>query len=146
MIVAHQLKLLQEHIGKEFSASPSPFMKWLNPTVIEASEGKVTFRYVVRDEMTNPIGTLHGGITAAIVDDSIGATMFTFNEEHFYTTLNNVIDYFSAVRPGDVILAETMVIKKGKQFVNVQCEIWNEDRTRLIARGTSNLFKTTLKK
>ena len=41
----------------------------------------------------------------------------------------------------DNIVAETKIIKRGKQFVNAECEIWNADKTRLIARGTSNLFK-----
>ena len=59
----------------------------------------------------------------------------------FIVTVNNTIDYFSTARENDRIVAETKIIKRGKQFVNTQCEIWNEDKTRLIARGTSNLFK-----
>jgi acyl-coenzyme A thioesterase PaaI-like protein len=47
---------------------------------------------------------------------------------------------------GDAILAKTLIIKKGRQFVNVQCEIWNEAQTRLIARAYSNLFKTNVVK
>ncbi len=141
-----QLNVLQSFIGKEFTASPSPFMHWLKPIVLSAESGKLAFRYTVRKEMTNPIAGLHGGVTAAIMDDIIGATMFSLNEEHFYTTVNNVIDYFSPAREGDLIIAETNIIRKGKQIVNTQCEIWNADKTRLIARGYSNLLKTTLKK
>jgi acyl-coenzyme A thioesterase 13 len=141
-----QLEILQSFIGKEFTASPSPFMIWLQPIVLSAERGKLTFQYKVRKEMTNPASTLHGGVTAAIIDDIIGATMFSFNEEYFYTTINNVIDYFASVRENDLIIAETLVIKKGKQIVNVQCEIWNTGRDRLIARAYSNLLKTEFKK
>jgi uncharacterized protein (TIGR00369 family) len=88
--------------------------------------------------MTNPMGTLHGGVTAAIVDDLIGATLFSYGEEHFYTTLNIVVDYFSPAKEGDDIVAETKLIKKGNQLVNVQCEVHNSDRSKLIARGYSN--------
>ena len=146
MSTIDQLSSLQAFIGKEFSASPSPFMLWLKPIVLSAECGKLAFQYTVRHEMTNPIKGLHGGVTAAIMDDIIGATMFSLNEEHFYTTVNNVIDYFSPAREGDLIIAETNIIRKGKQIVNAQCEIWNADKTRLIARGYSNLLKTTLKK
>lgn len=146
MNTTEQLSILQSFIGKEFTASPSPFMHWLKPIVLSAESGKLAFQYTVRKEMTNPIRGLHGGVTAAIMDDIIGATMFSLNEEHFYTTVNNVIDYFSPAREGDLIVAETSLIKKGKQIVNAQCEIWNADKTRLIARGYSNLLKTTLKK
>ena len=96
--------------------------------------------------MTNPIGTLHGGVTAAIIDDVIGATMYSFNEDGFYTTVNNVIDYFASAREGDTIIANTSIIKKGRQMVNAQCEVWNADKTRLIARGYSNLLKIDPKK
>jgi acyl-coenzyme A thioesterase 13 len=136
-----RLAQLQQFIGKEFDQSPSPFMKWLNPTILSAEEGQLEFQYTVRPEWLNPIGNLHGGITAAIVDDVIGATMFSLNENSFMTTINNVIDYFSTAKENDNIVAETKIIKRGKQFVNAQCEIWNADKTRLIARGTSNLFK-----
>jgi len=136
-----RLAQLQQFIGKEFDQSPSPFMKWLNPIVVSAEEGNLEFKYTVRPEWLNPIGNLHGGVTAAIVDDIIGATMFSLNENSFITTINNVIDYFSTAKENDNIVAETKIIKRGRQFVNAQCEIWNADKTRLIARGTSNLFK-----
>lgn len=141
-----QLSVLESFVGKEFTASPSPFMLWLKPIVLSAESGKLAFQYTVRKEMTNPIKGLHGGVTAAIMDDIIGATMFSLNEEHFYTTVNNVIDYFAPAREGDQIIAETSIIRKGKQIVNAQCEIWNADKSRLIARGYSNLLKTSIKK
>lgn len=136
-----RLAQLQQFIGKEFDQSPSPFMKWLNPIVLSVEEGQLEFQYTIRPEWLNPIGNLHGGVTAAIIDDVIGATMFSLNENSFIATINNVIDYFSTAKENDNIVAETKIIKRGKQFVNAQCEIWNADKTRLIARGTSNLFK-----
>jgi acyl-coenzyme A thioesterase 13 len=139
-----RVSALKSFIGQEFTASPSPFMHWLKPIVLSAEIGKLAFQYEVRKEMTNPIGTLHGGVIAAIIDDILGATMFSLNEEHFYTTINNVIDYFSPGREGDVIIAETSILKKGKQIVNAQCEVWNADRSRLLARGSSNLMKTEM--
>jgi len=136
-----KLAQLQAFVGKEFTESPSPFMRWLNPVVVSAEEGQIEFQYTVRPEWLNPMGNLHGGVTAAIIDDIIGATMFSLNEKTFIVTVNNTIDYFSTAKENDHIIAETKIIKKGKQFVNTQCEIWNEDKSRLIARGTSNLFK-----
>lgn len=136
-----KLEILRSFTGKEFTASPSPFMRWLNPVVLSAEEGEIAFQYTVRGEWLNPMGNLHGGVTAAIIDDSIGATMFTLKEKDFIVTVNNSIDYFSTAKENDHIIAETKIIKRGKQFVNAQCEIWNADKTRLIARGTSNLFK-----
>jgi len=146
MIQNNALEILRSFKGKEFTASPSPFMLWLNPVVIEAESGCLSFKYLVRGEWINPMGMLHGGVTSSMMADVIGATMFSLNEEHFYTTLNNVIDYFATARENDTVIADTRIIKKGKQVVNVQCEIWNADKSRLIAVGHSNLLKTNLKK
>ncbi len=140
------LELIKGQIGKEFSESPSPFMHWLKPSVKRAERGSLEFEYQIRGEWLNPVGNLHGGVTAAIIDDILGATLCTFDEPSFYSTINNVIDYFSTATLGETIVAKTRILKKGRQFVNAECEIWNASETRLIAKGHSNLFKTEPKK
>ena len=129
-------------VGKDFPTSPSPLMRWLNPTIISVQKGNLVFQYHVRQEWLNPIGNLHGGIAAAIIDDVLGATVYTLEEDGFFTTINNVIDYFSTAKLDEIIIAETKIMKKGKQFVNAECCIWNKDKSRIIAKGSSNLFKT----
>ena len=140
------LEHLKTLIGKEFTDSPSPFMRWLKPIVISVEQGHLEFQHTIRPEWLNPIGNLHGGVTAAIIDDVLGATMFSLNEPTFYTTINNVIDYFGIAKEGENIIAETHITKLGKQFINATCEVWNADKSRLIAKGTSNLFKTEIRK
>ena len=100
----------------------------------------------MRSEGLNPLGNLHGGVTAAIIDDVLGATIFSLNEPFFFTTINNVIDYFAIAKNEETIVAETNITKRGRQFINAPCEICNADKNRLIAKGTSNLFKTEVKK
>lgn len=73
------LEKMKSFTGKAFTESPSPFMRWLNPIIISA-DGALTFEYQIRPEWLNPAGGLHGGITAAIIDDVIGATMFSLND------------------------------------------------------------------
>lgn len=136
---------LKQHIGKEVTQSPSPFMNWLKPKMVSVEEGKLSFEYKIRKEMTNPFGTMHGGVIGAIIDDAIGATLISYGEPHFYVTINNVIDYFASAKENDVIISETAINKKGKTIVNAQCEIWNKDRTKLLAKGYTNLLKTDIK-
>ena len=146
METKQQLEHIQRHIGKVFDASPSPFMLWLQPVVLSAEQGKLSFQYKIRKEMTNPVNGLHGGVIAAIIDDIIGATMYSFNEDACYITINNVIDYFVTAKENDIVIADTSIIKKGNQIVNAHCKVWNEGRTRLIANGYSNLLKTNMHK
>ena len=135
------LTYFQTQIGKDSSKSPSPLMRWLNPTLLSVSEGVLEFSYVIREEMTNPLGILHGGTTAAIIDDAVGAAVFSLGKPDMYTTVNLAVDYFASAKAGDTIIAKTSIVKNGNQIVNTSCEIWNSDRTRMIAKGHSNLIK-----
>ena len=138
------LALFKSLVGKDASQSPSPLMQWLNPILIRAEAGELDFSYVVREEMTNPLGIIHGGTTAAIIDDAIGAAVFSLGVPHVYTTVSLSVDYFSRAKVGETIIAETKVIKKGKQIINAECEVWNADKTRMIAKGHSNLIQTKI--
>lgn len=140
-----EAEMLRRYIGRQVHDSPSPFMNWLQPVILKVEEGSLAFQYTVRPEMTNPFGTLHGGVTAAIIDDAMGATLITYGEDVFHVTVNLSVDYFAAARAGDVIIAETSVQKRGRHIVNIHCDVWNEDKTKLLAKGYSNLIKTPIK-
>lgn len=131
-------------IGKDSKDSISPLMQWLNPKLISVEEGKLEFLHVIREEMTNPMHILHGGITAAIIDDAIGAAVYSLGNTHVYTTVNLGVDYFKSAKAGDTIIAETNIVKKGNQIMNAECLVWNSDKSSLIAKGHSNLIKTKL--
>lgn len=105
---------------------------------------KTLIRVHHQERNDQPLQDLACGITAAIIDDAIGATLIAYGEPHFYVTVNLAIDYFYAAKETDVIIAETSINKKGKQIVNAQCEIWNADKTKLLARGYTNLLKTDI--
>lgn len=133
--------MLQSFIGKEYTASVSPFMNWLRPTVVSAEPGALAFSYIIRKEMTNPAGTLHGGVTAGIMDDLIGATVYSLNLHDPYTTINNAIDYFATAKEGDLVIARTAIVKRGRTIINLQCELTLPGKDRLIARGYANMLK-----
>lgn len=138
-------EILASQTGRQLEFSPSPFMLWLAPVVREVCEDSLTFDYLIRPEMTNPMGTLHGGVIAAMMDDLIGATIICLGREHFYTTVNNVIDYFSGAKCGDVVTGKTTIVKAGRQVINVGFELWNLKKNRLLAKGYSNTLKTEAK-
>jgi acyl-coenzyme A thioesterase 13 len=135
------MEFLRSQIGKGSGMSPSPLMRWLNPDILQAEEGTMILRYSVREEMSNPLGQLHGGIAAAIIDDAIGCTLYGYGHPAGYATINNYIDYLLPAKVGDNILAKTIVVKKGNRIVNAQCELLDENSQIRIARGVSNLIK-----
>ncbi|WP_202985628.1 PaaI family thioesterase [Pedobacter planticolens] len=135
-----RLLIFQSLKGKEITQSPSHFMNWLKPTLINAEKGTLECSYIVRKEMTNPHGILHGGITAGIIDDLIGATVYILGLNARYTTVNNNIDYFAPANEGDEITAKTTIVKQGRTIINLQCEVFLPSKKRLIAKGYSNML------
>ncbi|WP_431291756.1 PaaI family thioesterase [Pedobacter sp. P26] len=135
-----RLTFLRQSIGKVITNSPSNFMNWLAPVLVKAEHGILVCRYTIRKEMTNPYQILHGGVTAGIIDDLIGATVFTMGLNERYTTVNNYIDYFATASEGDEVVAETSIVKRGRTILNLQCEIFLPSKKRLIAKGYSNML------
>ena len=135
-----RLNSLRQSLGKVIDSSPSNYMNWLAPVLEKAAHGILVCRYKIRKEMTNPYQILHGGVTAGIIDDLIGATVYTMGLDSRFTTVSNYIDYFAPANEGDEIVAETAVVKKGKTIINLQCEIFLPSKNRLIAKGYSNML------
>jgi acyl-coenzyme A thioesterase 13 len=135
------LPILKAYIDKEFENNPSRYGAWLKGILKEAEEGKLTAEFRVRKEMTNGIGTLHGGVIAGILDDMMGATVVSLGAKYFYTTVNLNVDYFYPAKEGDLITAKSFMVKKGTMIHHVQCELWNLATNKLLAKGTSNLLK-----
>ncbi len=139
------LEWMQANLNKSMSEAPSPVARWLNGTLRDAQEGTLTVDYLVREEMTNPIGILHGGMTAAIMDDLIGATIIALGRDDFYTTIDLAIDFFASARMGEIVTAKTRLVKAGKRVIHAECELLNTEG-RLLAKGRSNLLGVEMRR
>lgn len=133
----------QNNIGKTITESPSPVAVWLGGKLLQAAEGNLVFEFVVRNEWTNPYGTLHGGISALICDEVIGATVYSLYNETISVSVNINIDFLTSAKIGDTLRAEAKVIRNGKSIINAECEI-TDKRGRIIAKATSNLAVTAI--
>jgi acyl-coenzyme A thioesterase 13 len=139
------LDKLRSIIGQDLSQSPAPLGAWLCGIVRKAEYGSLTVEFTVRRDMTNTLGFLHGGATAAIMDDLMGMTVSSLGREHHFVTLNLSIDYLYGAKEGETITATTHVVREGKQVANLTCEIVNAEG-KLLSKASSNLMKTGLKK
>lgn len=138
------IAFFKSQIGKDSSQSPSPVARWLEGTLLEAEEGHLVTAYVIRPDMTNPSGGLHGGIISLIMDELMGAAVFSLKNEYLYTSVNLIVDFLRPARAGDKLVATATVYRKGRKIMNVECVIVNE-AGKVVARGTSNLVRTEVK-
>ena len=139
------VELLKAEIGKDFSKSASPVGRWLNGSIQEVEEGRLVVQFEVREEMTNPMGILHGGMSALIIDEIAGAAVYTLNRDTFFTSINLSLDFLRSVPLGNKITAEAEVIRAGKTIINVECRIRNEEG-EIISKAMTNLVRTFQKK
>lgn len=139
-----RLEFFRTRIGQNMSGSISPFGSWLNGTIREAAYGRLVADFTIREEMTNPGGVLHGGASTAILDDLIGAMVYSLGREYAYTSINLTIDFLHAARAGEVVIATAEVIREGKNIIH--CEGRILDFTgRIIAKCATNLIQTSVK-
>jgi len=134
------LDYLRRLIGKKVSNSPSPAGNWLGSVLTKVEKGSIEAEIEVRPEMTNPVGTLHGGMISFIIDEVIGATVYSLYTPNVYVSSNLYIDFLAPAKLGDIITARTRIIRLGKTIINAECELYKG--IHLIAKATSNLVVT----
>ena len=139
-----RLEFFRSQIGRSTSGSIGPFGRWLNGTLRVADYGRIVVDYLVRDDMTNPAGVLHGGAAAGILDDVAGAAVFTLGRENAYTSVNLTVDFLHAARLGEVITATADVVRAGKNIVHCEARILAGDG-KIIAKCATNLIQTSVK-
>ncbi|MCP4762547.1 MAG: PaaI family thioesterase [archaeon] len=136
------IQLFNSAKGMEVKKLPvPPLTKWLNPTIIDAKYGEIEVRYIIRPEMANPTGLLHGGIQCTMLDDIMGMTSTTLGLKGFLISIDLHIDYLGKAKVGEEVFAKGKIIREGKNIVHAEGQLFNKER-KLIAIASSNLLKT----
>ncbi|WP_035727968.1 PaaI family thioesterase [Eisenibacter elegans] len=133
-----RLAWAQSMLGQSTSQSPSPFGRWLNGTIVEASEACLVLDFIVRPEMTNPAGMLHGGVTAGMFDEVMGMHHFLLNLSQFYPTITLKIDYLGKALPGEVVRVRTELVKKGSTLLYFDGTMYNAEG-KLLAKASTHM-------
>lgn len=88
------------------------FSQWLGVKVLEIREGYSRIQMMVREEMVNGFGIVHGGITFSLADSA-----FAFacnNRNNLSVALDVTITFTKAVNVGDLLTAEAKEMHNGK--------------------------------
>ena len=93
------LEFIQRIAAGEIGAAP--IARLLGMTIEEASEGRVVFGIEPQEWHYNPIGVVHGGIGATVLDSAMGcAVQSTLPQGDAYTTLELKVNYVRALKLG----------------------------------------------
>ncbi len=136
--MAKILEMLQAVVDKPCSDMAPPFHKWLDGVIRQISTETARIEYIVRKDMTNAAGFIHGGVISAIFDDLMGTLANALGKEKLLVSVNLYVDFLGNAREKETISAVAKVIRNGNRIVNLESELRTADGT-LISRAHSNL-------
>jgi uncharacterized protein (TIGR00369 family) len=118
---------------------PPPIAQLLGFEIVQAEEGRAVFAMEPAEWMFNPIGAVHGGVAATLLDSCMGCAVHTTLPAGVgYTTTDLQVRYIRAM--GDAtgrVLAEGRVVHAGKRTATAEGRLFRESDERLIAHGTT---------
>lgn len=125
-----QAKEVVDHMMKHDS-----FSRWMGVEVLEIREGYSKIRMLIRPEMVNGFGIVHGGIPFSLADSA-----FAFacnNRNRLSVALDVTITFTKAVKVGDVLTAEAREQHNGKSTGVYLVDLFNQDEERVaLFKGT----------
>jgi uncharacterized protein (TIGR00369 family) len=115
-------------IMQEMLAGKLPYAwlaRTLNFTLIEVSHGRVVIQGAPLPEHLNPMGTIHGGWIASILDTALGCSIqTTLPANHRYTTAELSVNYVKALTPSLLrVRAIGSVIHCGRQLATAEARL-----------------------
>jgi 1,4-dihydroxy-2-naphthoyl-CoA hydrolase len=105
-----------------------PFAALMGMKITHLSRDKVTAEMLVRDELENRMGVLHGGALMALADNLGGtATMANLADGARTATIESKTNFFSPIPIGDTAHAECTPLHRGRSTMVWQTRITRND-------------------
>jgi 1,4-dihydroxy-2-naphthoyl-CoA hydrolase len=107
---------------------PPPFASLVGIAITGLAPDRVTAELVVRDELSNGIGILHGGAIMALADNLGGAaTVANLPDGTYTTTVESKTNFFAAIKVGETAYAECTPLHRGRTTMVWQTRITRAD-------------------
>lgn len=110
----------------------------LGMDLTEVADGHAVFTLDPDARMLNPIGSVHGGIAATLLDSAMGCAVHTtLPPACGYTTAQLNLHYLRPMQPGmGTVRAVGTVLHRGRKQATAEAKLY-DDAGRLLAHGTT---------
>jgi uncharacterized protein (TIGR00369 family) len=117
---------------------PPPIALLLGFDIEEVAEGRVVFIAETGEHQYNPIGVVHGGLAATLLDSAMGCAVHTqLPAGRGYTTLEIKVNYVRAIkRDSGPLRAIGTVVHMGGKTATAEARLLDREG-RLCAHGTT---------
>ena len=118
---------------------PPPIAVLLGMTIVAIEDGRAVFAADPDEYHYNPIGVVHGGLAATLLDSAMGcAVQSTLPAGTTYTTLELKTNFVRPMtRETGRVVCEADVVHAGSRVATAEGRIYAEETGKLIAHGTT---------
>ncbi|MBL4907393.1 MAG: PaaI family thioesterase [Sneathiella sp.] len=136
--LAHLNGLEQMKLAFGTSGSRPPIGETLDFNLESVAEGKTVFVGYPSEKHMNPIGSIHGGYAATLLDSALGCSIHTTLEPgERYTTVDLNVKYLRAMQPGmGKVTCTGKVVHKGRKIATAEARLVGEDG-KIYAHGST---------
>ena len=115
----------------------NPFVRLLDIVIDDAGPGMAKSHMVVRPELVNMAGYLHGGALETLVDNLCGVAGRTLGKD--VVTQNISLSYIKNIKEGDTAHAEVHVLHSGSHTLVMKFDAVS-DSGALLCEGNATMF------
>jgi uncharacterized protein (TIGR00369 family) len=118
---------------------PPPIAVTMRMRPIELEEGRVVFEGEPGEEHYNPIGVVHGGYAATLLDSALGCAVHTTLPAGIaYTSLGLEAKFVRPLtRDTGRVVCEANVVYRGRKQATAEARLTAADSGKLLAHGVS---------
>ncbi len=98
----------------------------------------LTVAFTVREDQTNPVGSLQGGILASFFDDTFGPLAFRTTRKPS-VSIDMTVNFVRQARPGETVVVRAEFKSRSRTLLQLYGEAYN-GRNKLVATATSNMM------
>jgi uncharacterized protein (TIGR00369 family) len=131
------LEFLRAMVDGELPAPP--VARLLGMQIVEVEWGVATFRLTPCESLYNPIGMVHGGVTATLLDSAMGCAVHSELPAGVgYTTLELKANYLRPiVADTGPVRCRARVVHRGGTVATAEGRAWREADDELLAHATT---------
>ncbi|WP_447951952.1 PaaI family thioesterase [Chryseobacterium koreense] len=122
----------------QYMLNQDHFSQWMGIKLIEVREKYCLIEMPVKKEMINGLKTVHGGVTFSLADSALAFSSNNTNDAS--VALNCIMNFTKAVRLGDTLSAESILISDTRKTGVYDISITNQHKV-LVATFRGTVYK-----
>ena len=124
-------------IRRTYSTNPIATLLGADPLACDPAAGRITIAFEAKPEFCNLLGTVQGGMLAAMLDMVMSfSVLCTVGPGHVVPTIDMNTHFLTPARPGRIV-GEGAIVKKGRSISFMEGRLRDRDG-RLLTTATAS--------